>query len=72
MDDFEEVTSVLRSAMRAPANVRRLNHISDVIFYCSVSERLWALALLNAAQISSLSNTSPNSFEMLTFRGYLF
>ena len=26
--------AVLRSAKRAPANVRRLNNISDVIFYC--------------------------------------
>ena len=41
--------SVLRSAKRAPANVRRLNNISDVIFYCLVGERSRALALLNAA-----------------------
>ena len=40
---------VLRSAMRAPAKVRQLNNISDVIFYCSVGERSRALALLNAA-----------------------
>ena len=40
---------VLRSAKRAPANIRRLNNISDVIFYCSVGERSRALALLNAA-----------------------
>ena len=42
---------VLRSAKRAPANVRRLNNSSDVIFYCSVGERSRALALLNAAQM---------------------
>ena len=42
-------TPVLRSAKRAPANVRQLNNISDVIFYCSVGERWRALALLNAA-----------------------
>ena len=42
---------VLRSAKRAPANVRRLNNISDVIFYCSVDERSRALALLNAAPV---------------------
>ena len=40
---------VLHSAMRAPAKVRQLNNISDVIFYCSVGERSRALALLNAA-----------------------
>ena len=40
---------MLRSAKRAPANIRRLNNISDVIFYCSVGERSRALALLNAA-----------------------
>ena len=40
---------VLRSAKRAPANVRQLNNISDVVFYCSVGERSRALALLNAA-----------------------
>ena len=40
---------VLRSAKRAPSNVRRLNNSSDVIFYCSVGERSRALALLNAA-----------------------
>ena len=40
---------VLRSAKRVPANVRRLNNSSDVIFYCSVGERSRALALLNAA-----------------------
>ena len=44
------MNSVLRSAKRAPANVRRLNNISDVIFYCSVGERSRALALLHAAQ----------------------
>ena len=43
-------TSALRSAKRAPANVRRLNNSSDVIFYCSVGERSRALGLLNAAQ----------------------
>ena len=40
-------SSVLRSAKRAPANIRRLNNISGVIFYCSR-----ALALLNAALVS--------------------
>ena len=40
---------VLRSATRAPAKVRQLNNISDVIFYCLVGERSRALALLNAA-----------------------
>ena len=45
------VTPVLRSVKRAPANVRGLNNISDVIFYCSVGERSRALALLNAAQV---------------------
>ena len=48
MDLFRS-TPVLRSAELAPANVRRLNNISDVIFYCSVGERSQALALLNAA-----------------------
>ena len=48
---FIHVTSVLRSAKRAPANVRPLNNSSDVIFYCSVGERSRALALLNAALI---------------------
>ena len=43
-------TTVLRSAKRAPANIRRLNNIFDVIFYCSFGERSRALALLNAAQ----------------------
>ena len=43
------VSPLLRSAKRAPANVRRLNNISDVIFYCSVGERSRALALMNAA-----------------------
>ena len=43
---------VLRSAKRAPANIRQLNNISDVIFYCSVGERSRALALLNAALMS--------------------
>ena len=42
---------VLRSAKRGPSNVRRLNNIFDVIFYCSVGERLRALALLNTAQV---------------------
>ena len=46
-------SSVLRSAAkRAPANVRRQNNISDVIFYDSVGERSRALALLNAAPVS--------------------
>ena len=44
---------VLRSAKPAAANVRRLNNISDVIFYCSVGERLRALALLNAALVNA-------------------
>ena len=43
-------TAVLRSAKRAPANVRRLNNISDVLISCSVGEHSRALALLNAAQ----------------------
>ena len=43
---------VLRSEKRAPANIRRLNNISDVIFYCLVRERSRALALLNAAQVN--------------------
>ena len=45
------VNAVLRSAKQAPANVRQLNNIPDVIFYCSVGERSWALALLNAALV---------------------
>ena len=48
---FKNWWPVLRSAKRAPANVRRLNNISDVIFYCSVGESSRALALLNAAQV---------------------
>ena len=44
-------TPVLRSAKRVPANVRRLNNISDVVFYCSVGKRSRALALLKAAQV---------------------
>ena len=48
---FHRGKPVLRSAKRAPANVRLLNNSSDVIFYCSVGERSWALALLNAAQV---------------------
>ena len=43
---------VLRSAKRAPAKFRRLNNISDIIFYCLVGERSRALALLNATQLS--------------------
>ena len=31
----EKLTPELRSAKRGPANVRRLNNISDVNFYCS-------------------------------------
>ena len=42
--------SVLRSAKRAPANVRRLNNRKWRQSYCSVGERSRALALLNAAQ----------------------
>ena len=42
---------MLRSVKRAPANVRALNNISDVIFFCSVGERSRALALLNAARV---------------------
>ena len=52
MKKHPEINSVLRSAKRAPAKVRRLNNISDIIFYCSVGERSRALALLNAAQVS--------------------
>ena len=48
--EYTFATPKLRSAKQAPANVRRLNKISDVIFYCSVGERSQALALLNAAQ----------------------
>ena len=51
----EKLTPVLRSAKRGPANVRRLNNISDVNFYCSVGERSRALALLNAAQYISIA-----------------
>ena len=39
------IISVLRSAKQAPANVCRLNNISDVIFYCSVAERSRARSL---------------------------
>ena len=55
------VKPVLRSAKRAPANVRQLNNISDVIFYCSVGERSRALALLNAA----LHEVSKKAFYCL-------
>ena len=48
---LSKLKTVLRSAKRAPANVRRLNNISDVIFYCSVGERSRALALLNGALV---------------------
>ena len=51
-ESISKGTPVLRSAKRALANVRRLNNSSDVIFYCSVSERSRALALLNAALIN--------------------
>ena len=47
-----DIIPVLRSAKRAPANIRRLNHITDAIFYCSVCERSQALALLNARHLS--------------------
>ena len=50
------VTPVLRSAKRVPANVRRLNNISDVVFYCSVGERSRALALLNASWFKNENN----------------
>ena len=40
---------VLRSAKRAPANVRRLNNRKWRQRYCLVGERSRALALLNAA-----------------------
>ena len=43
---------VLRSAKRAPANVRRLNNRKCRQRYCSVGERSRALALLNAALMS--------------------
>ena len=33
------IIHVYGSAKRAPANVRQLNNISDVIFFCSVGER---------------------------------
>ena len=42
---------VLRSAKRAPANVRRLNNRKWRQRYCSVGECSRALALLNAAQV---------------------
>ena len=50
------ITPVLRSAKRAPANIRRLNNISDVIFYCSVGDCSRALALLNAARFLTNEN----------------
>ena len=53
LHNYPVIIPVLRSAKRAPANVRRLNNISDVIFYCSIGERSRALALLHAAQMSS-------------------
>ena len=40
MDGNNPLHPVLRSAKRAPANVRRLNNISDVIFYCSVGVKI--------------------------------
>ena len=52
MDKFQPnlaQLSVLRSAKRAPANVRRLNNRKWRQRYCLVSERSRALALLNAA-----------------------
>ena len=51
-------TPVLRSAKRALANVRRLNNISDVIFYCVVGERSRAFALLNTALLPSVCQWS--------------
>ena len=45
-------TPVLRSAKRAPANVRRLNNRKWRQRYCSAGERSRALALLNAALMS--------------------
>ena len=56
----DKLSTVLRSAMRAPAKVRQLN-ISDVIFYCSVGERSRALALLNAAQVYLYLNDKQRS-----------
>ena len=43
------IRQVLRSAKRAPVNVRRLNNRKWRQRYCLVGERLQALALLNAA-----------------------
>ena len=47
--DISFFKSVLRSAKRAPANVRRLNNRKWRQIYCSVSKRSRALGLLNAA-----------------------
>ena len=57
----DKLSTVLRSAMRAPAKVRQLNNISDVIFYCSVGERSRALTLLNAAQVYLYLNDKQRS-----------
>ena len=49
--------TVLRSAKRAPANVRQLNNRKWRQSYCLVGERSRALALLNAAQ--GVSHNAP-------------
>ena len=54
---------MLRSAKRAPANVRRLNNRKWRQSYCSVDERSRALALLNAAQVYSNNRTRPSQME---------
>ena len=61
---YDWISPVLRSEKRAPANVRQLNSISDVIFYCSVGERSRALALLNAAQVKNTGMTSERKHFM--------
>ena len=50
--------TVLRSAKRAPATVRRLNNRKWRQRYCLVGERSRALALLNAAQAILPTNTN--------------
>ena len=59
---------MLHSAKRAPANVRWLNNISDVIFYCSVGERSRALALLNAALIYEFCSVKTFKWEKIVYR----
>ena len=49
-DNFENSYSVLHSAKRSPANVRRLNNRKWRQRYCLVGECMPALALLNSAQ----------------------